>query len=190
MACNSHADQDDASAVRRFSDDALWICPEALLQFFDSETQGSWRLTDCEPEMAILHRCPALQRVKLLGAPKGLALTGFPLSLRGIEIWIRSDSDSSDDPGDSADSGSADSDSAADSADSGAAADSTDSDAAGGRADSAAAAAAADSDVPEVGELTDLHLSPALHRSTELSQLQEAALHGFPYTRLPTLDAD
>eukprot|EP00798_Chlamydomonas_sp_ICE-L_P028958 gene28958-biopygen32834 len=221
MACNSQADKHDASAVMPFSDDALWICPEALLKFFDSETRGTWRLLsyptmltlaallspflgkhpeeetalqmDCEPDMAILSRCPALQRVKLLGAPKGLALTGLPLSLRGIEISIRSDSISSDDPGDSDHSGSADS--GADDSDADSAAADDDSDAAGGHADSDVAGGHADSEaaddsdvVPEVGELTDRHLSPALHRLAELSQLQEAALHGFPYTRLPTLE--
>eukprot|EP00798_Chlamydomonas_sp_ICE-L_P008855 gene8855-biopygen2755 len=36
--------------------------------------------------MSILHQCPALQRVSVLGAARGLTLAGLPPSLRGLEV--------------------------------------------------------------------------------------------------------
>eukprot|EP00798_Chlamydomonas_sp_ICE-L_P009166 gene9166-biopygen9041 len=110
MACNSQAGQEDALVSTH---DALWMCHEALLPCFDSETRGTWRLvckrtcqaveatTRCitwdgdanrkhgDPDTGILLQCAALQRVRVLEASRGFALSGLPHSLRALEVKLR-----------------------------------------------------------------------------------------------------
>eukprot|EP00798_Chlamydomonas_sp_ICE-L_P023640 gene23640-biopygen18171 len=138
--------------------DALWMCQEALLLCFDSETRGTWRLvckrtcqaveatTKCltwdgdtngnhdHPEMSNLHQYSALHRVRILRASRGLALPGLPYGLRALEVEFRPDQD-----------------------------------------------------VPEVEGLADVTLSDALSPCTALTQLKVAVLHCFPDTSLAAL---
>eukprot|EP00798_Chlamydomonas_sp_ICE-L_P003617 gene3617-biopygen21356 len=118
MASDFQAGQGDTFVQRRFTDGTMWICQEALLPCFDSETRGTWRLVckrarerveattqrltwhgdesspnqadddgeNSEPGMALLFKCPALQKVHVLNAPMGLTLPSLPHSLRTLEV--------------------------------------------------------------------------------------------------------
>eukprot|EP00798_Chlamydomonas_sp_ICE-L_P015616 gene15616-biopygen24643 len=163
MAWSNHQGRD----ITQSSEDALWVCREALLPRFDSEMLGIWRLVckqackavgattqylkwdgdtngdDSEPDMTILHKCPALRRLRLLKAPRGLSLTGLPHSLRALDVQLRPDNEDDADHQDGS---------------------------------------------PEVEELSDLPISAALSPLTALTKLEETVLHGFLDSSLAALE--
>eukprot|EP00798_Chlamydomonas_sp_ICE-L_P008054 gene8054-biopygen17787 len=158
MARKSLSAQEDVFEGR-FSVNALWMCHEALLPCFDSETRSTWRLvskracqaveatTQCltwdgdtngkhgDPDMSILCQYSALRRVRVFRATRGLALSSLPHSLRALEVTFM------DDP-----------------------------------------------PVPGEEELSDLSVSATLSPFTALTQLEDATLYGFPDTSLAALE--